>query len=252
MPGPPNPDEGFRPALERTVRTALLSLGIDVKRAKPYTSPEAHRQLLVEERNIDLVLDGGANIGQYAAELREYGYGGRIVCFEPSSEALATLRETAAALPGEIDISHFALAADDGEATLHLAANSVSSSLLEMTDTHVEHAPASGTEGTEQVEAVRLDTIAGKLIGDATQPMLKLDLQGGELDALRGAEQTLPRIRIVECELSLVELYEGQPLLPEVFDHLHDAGFTCFALNPGFTNRTTGRMLQVNGLFVRD
>ena len=218
---PPGPDSGVRPAVERTVRTALLQLGIDVRRKVPYRSNAARRQQLIEKHGIDLVLDGGANVGQYATELRDYGYDGRIVCFEPSSAALETLRETAAALSGDVDISHFALSDQDGETTLNIAGNSVSSSLMQITDTHVDSAPTSGTTGTETVEAVRIDSIHHTLIGDATAPMLKLDLQGHELAALRGAPETLPTIRIVEAELSLVELYEGQPLLPEVFDPPH-------------------------------
>ena len=66
-----------------------------------------------------------------------------------------------------------------------------------------------------------------------------------------GPAPDLPRIRAIETELSLVELYEGQPLLPEVCEDLRARGYDCVGLEPGFIHRESGYMLQVDGLFLR-
>ena len=80
---------------------------------------------------------------------------------------------------------------------------------------------------------------------------LKLDVQGSELSVLRGAERTLERVEVVETELSLVELYEGQALLPDVYAHLTQRGFGIWFLEPVFRDSSSGELLQLDGLFAR-
>jgi asparagine synthetase A len=76
-------------------------------------------------------------------------------------------------------------------------------------------------------------------------------VQGYELSALKGAVATLKRAAIVEAELSIAELYEGQPLLPQVVSFLRSQGFVLIDLLPEFRDIRSGDLLQVNGLFVR-
>ena len=59
----------------------------------PLLPPEVRRGRLMIWRQIDLVIDVGANSGQYGGALRAAGYGGRILSFEPLAEAFATLSE---------------------------------------------------------------------------------------------------------------------------------------------------------------
>ena len=75
--------------------------------------------------------------------------------------------------------------------------------------------------------------------------------QGFEWQVLTGAEQTLPSIHGVLCELSLVVLYEGQHLWREMIDRLEAAGFTLWGLQPGFMDRR-GRNLQSDAIFFRE
>jgi len=73
--------------LKKIVKKLSRSLGIDLKRYNIQTSEAAKMQRLLAYHNIDLVFDVGTNIGQYAKLLRELGYSGRIVSFEPRSSA---------------------------------------------------------------------------------------------------------------------------------------------------------------------
>jgi hypothetical protein len=80
---------------------------------------------------------------------------------------------------------------------------------------------------------------------------LKLDVQGGELDALYGAEQLLQSVDAVLIEASFVELYEGQPLVGDVFDYLRSRRFSCV----GVWSITYGRAKEClwgDFLFARD
>ena len=59
-------------------------------------------------------------------------------------------------------------------------------------------------------------------------------------------------MRVVECELSLVELYGGQALMGELVQWLGGMGFALWGLRPGLADGVRGQLLQVDGLFVRD
>jgi FkbM family methyltransferase len=224
----------------------LRRLGVEVVRANDETVFELKRLRLIRDQRIDAVLDVGANRGQWARQLRRQGYAGRILSFEPLADAFVELERAAAGDPAW-ECRRVALGEADGEAELHVAGNSTSSSLLPMLERHRASAPESAYTGSEPVPAARLDTIAPA--GD--RPFLKLDVQGYELSVLRGGERTLARVRAAECELSLVPLYEGQALLTEVVAELDESGLALVALERGFREPGTGRLLQLNGLFVR-
>lgn len=212
----------------------------------------AARQLLrgFDAFGVDLVLDVGANVGQFGQQLRQAGYRGRIVSFEPLSAAHAGLRAAAAKDSAWIVHERCALGDRDGTTTINIAGNSVSSSVLPMTSTHAAAAPGSAYVGQETVAARRLDSVAPAYLVAAQRPFLKIDTQGFEWQVLTGAAATLPALHGVLCELSLVELYDGQRLWREVIEHLEEAGFTLWGLQPGFMDRS-GRNLQVDAIFFR-
>jgi FkbM family methyltransferase len=229
-------------AVKRTGR----AVGIELLRYNATNALDAQRARLVARHDVDLVVDVGANEGQWASGLRQAGYQGTIVSFEPLRDARRALEEAAA---GDPDWSWRPEAASDhaGEAELHVAANSVSSSLLEMGPRHVAAAPGSAVVGRERVRTVRLDE-AGL---HGARIMLKLDAQGAELKALAGAEALLPAVVLVEVELSFEQLYVGAPLWREAVDDLAGRGFELAALSPSWVDDATGRMLQADAIFVR-
>ncbi len=230
------------------LRAFLRRFGVDVQRYRHTLL--AVRGRLLQELAIDLVVDVGGNQGQYAAQLRTSGYRGRIVSFEPLAEAFSILAVRAAA---DLlwDVRRVALGELDGKLALNVAANSASSSLLPMLDRHLEAAPYSHYVRTEECPVVRLDSIAEEILGTARRVFLKLDVQGYEMSVLRGATATLSRVAVVESELSLVPLYAGQALLPEVVTFLQEAGFELVFLERGFVDQRTGHILQMDGVFLR-
>jgi FkbM family methyltransferase len=231
------------------VKAAGRRAGVELLRFNPTNSLDAARPLVLRDQAIDLVLDVGANQGQWARELRAEGYAGTLVSFEPLAEAFERLREAAEG-DGAWEVRRVALGDKTGEADLHVAANEgASSSLLAMSETHVRAAPHASVVGSERVPVSRLDDVS---LPAGHHVFLKLDVQGGERAVLDGATETLKRVRVVECELSLVELYEGQALLAEQLARLSEAGFALWGLQPSFADQASGRLLQADGLFVRD
>jgi FkbM family methyltransferase len=223
------------------LRRVLRSLGVEVIAYAPRNFPHLRRAGLLQAEAIDVVLDVGASDGAWAKRLRDEGYLGRIVCFEPLDEPVLTI--------SGCEWRRLALGNRSGRAVFHVAANRQSSSLLGMTSLHLRHAPESREERTIEVDLAPLDELG--VISGGERAYLKLDVQGAELDVLRGAEETLRRVRAAEVELSAVTLYEGQALIGEVIEHLRNAGLGLIGIEPSFRDRQTGDLLQANGFFRR-
>ncbi|GCL58943.1 FkbM family methyltransferase [Microcystis aeruginosa] len=238
--------------IKKTIKKLSRSLGIDLKRYNIQTSEAAKMQRLLAYHNIDLVFDVGANIGQYAKLLRELGYSGRIVSFEPLSSAYSQLKAVSKKDPLWEIAPQAAIGNQEGEIIINIAGNSQSSSALPMLDAHLESAPESAYSGSETVKLSRLDTIAKDYIKSETKSIfLKIDVQGLEKQVIEGATAILPLVKGIKLELSLVPLYEGQVLFKEMIDIVEKLGYELYGIEPGFTAEKTGRMLQMDGIFFK-
>ncbi len=238
--------------IKKTIKKLSRSLGIDLKRYNIQTSEAAKMQRLLAYHNIDLVFDVGANIGQYAKLLRELGYSGRIVSFEPLSSAYSQLKAVSEKDPLWEIAPQTAIGNQEGEIVINIAGNSYSSSALPMLDAHLESAPESAYSGSETVKLSRLDTLAKDYIKSETKSIfLKIDVQGLEKQVLEGATAILPLVKGIKLELSLVPLYEGQVLFKEMIDIVEKLGYELYGIEPGFTAEKTGRMLQMDGIFFK-
>lgn len=240
-----------RRVLNAAVKRFLRRRGVMLDRYTCGTSPDLRLVTMLAANRVDLVLDVGANTGGYSASLREAGYRGRILSFEPLSSAHATLVTAAEDDPAWSAAPRMAIGERDGNVTINIAGNSASSSLLPMTDRHKGAAPASAYVGSETVEVRRLDGVRHPFLDEAATPFLKIDTQGYESQVLAGAASILPRLVGVQLEMSLRHLYEGQSLWQDVIASLEAAGFQLWAIVPGFFEPATGRMLQCDGIFFR-
>jgi FkbM family methyltransferase len=211
--------------------------------------PAHRRSVLLNDCLVDLVVDVGANAGQYACELRDYGYAGKILSLEPTAGAFSTLAEKATQDPDWTAI-RTAAGTKTGAVTMNVACNSVSSSIRPMLDRHLAAAPTSQLASTEEVPIARLDSLALEHVNAAAAPFLKIDTQGYEREVLEGASALLPRFVGLEVELSLGELYEGQHLWLDQIRYLESAGFRLAGVSSGFWDQATGETLQMDGLFV--
>lgn len=234
-----------------SIRNVLRKVGIEAYRYSIHTSAGAQLDRLLGHCGIDLVLDVGANSGQYGAELRVHGYAGRIVSFEPLGAAHEALKLAARGVPGWIVAPRMAIGDADAEINIHVAGNSVSSSILDMLPTHERAAPGSAYVASESVPLKRLDGVAGEYLIGCRRVLLKIDTQGYEDRVLAGAAGLLDRVTAIQTELSLVPLYAGQLLFDEMRARIEALGFVLFAIFPGYVHEKTGRTLQLDGFFLR-
>lgn len=238
--------------LLHSARKLLRRAGIETHRANPMTMWELRLPKLLASHGIRTVLDVGANDGDYAISLLSGGYQGRIISFEPLPYAWERLRQRAGKYQNWSIAPRIALSSEDGDADFHEAGNSFSSSLLSITQTHVEAAPESLTVATIKVPTRTLDRALPELGCDGPV-FLKLDVQGAERMVLQGAKASLNGPIVgVQLEMSLARLYEGQPGAADLDDMLRSLGYRCWDILPGFRDRKNLRMLQYDGVYFRD
>ena len=213
-------------------RLTLQRIGFDLVR---YRSLNA----VLSTQRITTVLDVGANVGQYATRLRQMGYRGRIVSFEPQRAAFAAL--SAAAVRGPAwTVVNVGLGSQAETREINVYADPCLSSMLTLQQDRYIYG-GSRLLRSEPIEIQTLDDIFDQYVTDATdQVYLKIDTQGFEKEVLRGAVATLPRITGMQLELSLTPIYAQQPALDEMIVTMRNHGFALWAIQRGIANLATG------------
>jgi FkbM family methyltransferase len=207
--------------VDRVTRAAYKRLGI------LHVGRRRARDLFdfIENRQIDLVIDVGANVGQFGQSLRDHGYGGKIVSFEPTRSAFQELDARAVA-DGNWEARHCGLGAASGTATLHASRLSVFNSMLELSSVAELHDNRMAVDHTEQVPIYTLDEVAESILRDGSRSLLlKIDTQGYERQVLEGGRQTLARAAGVLMELPVIHTYKGDWRLHEALEYMYEAGF---------------------------
>jgi FkbM family methyltransferase len=210
----------------------------------------ARRIRLVKNFRIDHLLDVGANAGQYGSVMRALGYRGKLISFEPLSDAYRSLR-TLADRDTNWETHNMALGDIEQEMTINVSKNLLSSSLLDMLPRHLETAPESEYCKSEPVKVRTLNQIYSSLVPDDATTLLKIDTQGYERQVLQGSDAVLDKITGVQIEMSLVPLYDHGALFHELMTLLGDNGFTMMSIEAGFQDPNTGQLLQMDGVFFR-
>lgn len=189
-------------------------------------------------RELDLregvVVDIGANEGSFTNAVVTLAPQARVVAVEPAPEPLARLRERFAALPN-VTIVGKAMASEVGTAALHITAHDHNSSLhrpREEMQTLYED-PGWGVVRDIAVETTSLDALVA---AEERISVIKLDVQGGELDVLHGADATLERTQAVLMEVTFVSHYEGDADFQRLNTEMLGRGFALTAMSePGRT-----------------
>ncbi|HSN91740.1 MAG TPA: FkbM family methyltransferase [Anaeromyxobacteraceae bacterium] len=235
--------------LRRLLKRALRATRWDVVLVEESAHAAARRVRLLRAMGIDLVLDVGANLGQFGRELRARGYAGRIVSFEPLLAAHAVLAEVAAR-DGNWVAERLALGASPGTATIHVTANLASSSFLDATPRLGRTAPYAAVTGTEEVPVTTLAVAIERHVRPSDRAFLKIDTQGFEKVVLESAGGRLPRIDCIQVELALQRTYRDQPDFDEMYRWFRERDYQLAVVEPGFSDPRSGIVLEVDATFV--
>ena len=237
-------------AIKKLLDSTSNRLGIAITRKKP--DPLGGLVDLINHLGTNLVIDVGANAGQYAGALRSHGYSGRIESFEPVAAPYAAAVE-AAASDARWNVHNYALGATESSAQIHVAGNAAaSSSLLPMLSRHERSAPHSQYVAEEMIRVRPLADMAEEL-KLAEGVFLKIDTQGFEREVLKGCGDLIPDGVVgVQLELSLLPLYESGPLAGELINWMAERELVVDFAAPGFTDQQTGELLQFDAVFVHE
>lgn len=220
-------------------------LGIRISRARP-TFDFARRTLLTQS-GATFVIDGGANRGQWAKALKLEFKNLHILSIEPIQSAFQELTLSANRF-SNWECKNVALSDHLGEATMNVASNGQQSSSLLKPGNHLDYYPSVKFLETQVTTLITLDSLK---ISQNELVYLKLDLQGHELPALRGAQELLKRVVAIELEMTTVQMYEGQATFLEVADFLASCGFNIFTFSDAFRG-LDGQTVYLDVLFKRN
>ena len=228
--------------MNRVVRAAYRRLGI------VHVGRRRVRDLIdfIEDRAISLVIDVGANVGQFGEWLRRNGYKGKILSFEPGRVEYAALAQKADA-DGNWEAFHCGLGAESGTAELHVSRLSVFNSFLGLSAAARLHDERMTVDHTEGIAVRTLDEIE---IPVAEKVLLKIDTQGYERLVLEGGGQSLGRMSGILMELPVIRTYEGEWAFHEALKYMADAGFVPAQMQPvGFHTADTVAAVEFDCLF---
>lgn len=237
-----------RVSVREHIKRAGRRMGYEVRQYTPLRSYTAARERLFASLGIDVVVDVGANAGQYGELLRSLGFRGRLISLEPVPEAFAAL-ERAAAADGRWSALQLAAADIDGEIELGVTVDSRSSSVLTRNDRFADR-PGWASRDVVRVQARTLATLVPELLRPGERAHLKLDVQGYERHVLDGAGDALAGFSSLELELNVAPLYDGQAQLVDLLPLLAERGFDLVSLEPILLD-DRGRLIELDGLFAR-
>jgi FkbM family methyltransferase len=204
---------------------------------------------LMSRLGVELVVDVGANTGQFARTLRAYGYAGTIVSIEPLSAAFAELKERCAN-DGNWTCYQCAVGGTDGTATINVSANSFSSSLLPVRERTLQLEPRVAYIAQETVALRRLDSLLPPAAG-TKRIFLKIDTQGYEQSVIAGASGILDGVVMIQMELAWTPSYEGQAEMGTMVSALRELGFEPAWVASAWTDPATLLMPEVDVTFIR-
>jgi len=176
-------------------------------------SPRAHSK--------PVIFDIGANLGQYLNPLMDSFPFSKILAFEPSSNAAAQLRRSFVDRRN-LEIVEIALGNSAGEAVLYFdEPGSVLASLLNRDLSFLEV----NFSNQQKVQVTKLDDFCAKTL---TYPeIIKLDVEGFELEVLRGGSQTVEQVELIQFEFGGANR-DSRTFLYDFYDFFQGKGFSTF------------------------
>lgn len=197
---------------------------------------------------IGTLIDVGANVGQFSLLTRTLHPSALIYAFEPLATP-ADRFESVFRGDNSTRLYRYAAAETAGSATINISARTDSSSLLPISNLQNQIFPGTTQLTTAEIQTCRIDDALNNVA--IVDPLLiKLDVQGFELAALKGMPNMLDRASMVYLEVSFKELYTGQPSAHDVVAWLSSHGFRLAGAN-NLVSADDGTSVQADFLFHR-
>jgi FkbM family methyltransferase len=231
--------------LMNPIRKIIRKAGFDFHRYRH----EQDKMFWIRSHNINTVLDIGANVGQFAHEIRGTLPHAQIISFEPIKECFDKLMSSFA------NDTHFqafniAIGAEAGSLSMNKSSYTPSSSLLPMADIHKQLFPHTKEHTVENVAIKRLDDLLRDMKLE-DEILIKIDVQGYEGKVIEGGQEIFKRTRAAIIENSFSAFYDGQPLFNDIYAKMLALGFSYRGNLHQKKDVETGEILFEDSIFVR-
>jgi len=251
--------------MKKFIKRIIRRLGYKVSRLV-YRNDIWHLiDFCLKEHKIKVLLDVGANEGQFLNNLQQHCYYHfeASYSFEPIPDAYSKLIANVKRFTNskKVQVLNFALGNQTKEASINVTPNSVSSSLLPPSPDFIDHYKSgSNTKIYEiKVPVHRFDEIYHQLQPPLSlqkglnedRCFLKLDVQGFERNVLDGFGSCLDNVYVALLECSLVESYQGRPLIGDMLEYMSDLGFYVVGIFPGYFDEQKRQLCEVDVVFIR-
>lgn len=198
------------------------------------------------------LVDVGANRGQFAWAAATQMAVRNILCFEPQKPEEKWIRSIPMPHGTRWQVFPLALGSRSGNVPMQVMTASASSSLLRLGKIHRDLYPQIREEASVTVSVARMDEIP-EIQSIRGPAFLKLDVQGYELEVLRGGGASLSAFQWIYLETSTLPFYQEAATFEEILGFLRGHGF--FFFGPIGTHFPDGAApaasLQFDALFQR-
>ena len=248
-----HPPVGYKYKLKRLLRRTAMVAGLRVVRFPPQDSLQGHLQKFLRRTRVNCVLDVGAHDGEYAEELREIGYKGRIVSFEPVQSSYEALVRKAKRF-GNWIVHGWALGAGEGEREINVYRGGVFNSFLPSSEFGSQRFGVDlELATTQRVRVRRLDQIFDECVSGIDHPrvFLKMDTQGWDLEVLKGAGGVHSLLVGIQSELAVKHCYEGMVGFTDALKEYAALGFEVTGIFPVAHDEDQLRVVEFDCVMVR-
>jgi FkbM family methyltransferase len=203
----------------------------------------------LQDIGISTIIDVGANVGEFTIMIHKILSDAMIYSFEPINDCYKDLLENTKHI-SQVKCFNLALGRESKEEIMFRSEFSPSSSLLKMGSLHKTAFPYTKNVINEKIKIVALDEIRDR-IDWRPKILLKIDVQGYELEVLKGAKSCLNFIDLIIVETSFYELYQNQPLFNDIFKFLLEKNYQYKGNFDQIVDPSTGRILQADAIFIK-
>lgn len=225
------------------LRKIIQKTGFDLHRYQK----RAQKNDYLKELDIKTVLDIGANVGQFAKEIRGVLPKAKIYSFEPILECYQKLNQNFSE-DNNFQSYKIALGEKNEQLSMHKNEYLPSSSILQLSKNHTDLFPHTEKTTLEKIEIKRLDDLNLDL---EKEILIKIDAQGYEDKIISGGEKTFSSAKALIIETSFVELYKGQPLFDDIYNQVRKLGFNYKGSLQEKINKLTGEIISEDSIFVK-
>lgn len=228
-------------SLRSWIKKWLLDRGMILSRPPGQFLMGPYKLAAARDRGLDIkcIIDCGAAKGAWSTEIRAIWPAAQILCIEPRDNTQQELQRMRSQL-GNIEIAQVLLGSEEGNADLYI--NGDASSVIK--DFAIR------TSTAKRMPVTTLDRLVAGTPFEKPD-LIKLDLQGAELSALKGAIECLKHVAAIQVEVSFLEFSSGTPLIADIFAFLYERDFVAYDILGLWHRPLDGALAQGDILFVR-